>query len=77
MLFDKEIIKILEDFNIYPKSKVIQGRQAPVPSKSINFQGVVPVGFKGSGSSGTSPSSNSTVVIKWPKKKRKRKIKKK
>ena len=74
MKFDKEISKILEDFNVYPRAKAIQGRQAPVPSTNINSGGVLPSGFKGSGVSGFAPTTTSTVVMKWPKKK---KIKKK
>jgi len=70
MKFDKEIKKILEDFNIYPRSKAIQGRQAPVEGPNINGRGVVPSGFLGSGPSGIAPSSTSPVLIKFPKKKR-------
>ncbi len=75
MKFDQEILKILEDFNIYPRAKAIQGRQAPVPSTNINSGGTMPSGFKGSGVSGFAPMSTGNVVIKWPKKKKK-KIKK-
>lgn len=76
MKFDKEISKILEDFNVYPRAKTIQGRQAPVPSTNINSGGVLPSGFKGSGVSGFAPTTTSTVVINWPKKKKKIKKKK-
>jgi hypothetical protein len=74
MKFDSEILKIIEAFNIYPRSKNIQGLQAPVPSTNINSTGSLPVGFKGSGPAGIAPSSTSTILIKSPKKK---KIKKK
>jgi hypothetical protein len=76
MKFDKEISKILEDFNVYPRAKAIQGRQAPVPSTNINSGGVLPSGFKGSGVSGFAPTNSSAVVIDWPKKKKKIKKKK-
>jgi hypothetical protein len=77
MNFYKEIQKILEDFNIYPRSKAIQGRQAPVPSMNVNSTGPIPVGFKGAGPTGIAPSATSTVFLQVPKKKKKKKIKKK
>jgi len=76
MNFNKEIQKILEGHNVYPRAKSIQGRQAPVPSKNIIHHGAAPSGFKGSGPAGLSPSSTSQVLIKWPKKKKKIKKKK-
>ena len=75
MQFDKEIQKILEGHNVYPRAKAIQGRHAPVPSKNVIHHGLVPSGFKGSGPAGLAPSSTSHVLVKWPKKKKK--IKKK
>lgn len=76
MKFDKEIAKILEGFNVYPRAKAIQGRQAPVPSTNVNSGGIMPSGFKGSGVSGFAPITSGNVVIKWPNKKRKIKKKK-
>jgi hypothetical protein len=76
MKFDVEILKILEGFNVYPRAKTIQGRQAPVPSTNINSGGIMPSGFKGSGVSGFAPTNAGNIVIKWPKKKRKTKKKK-
>ena len=76
MKFDTEIHKILEGFNVYPKAKAIEGRQAPVPSTNVNSVGPQPTGFKGSGPIGIGPSAMSTILLKVPKKKRK-KIKKK
>jgi hypothetical protein len=76
MRFQQTFLKILEDYNIYPRATAIQGRQAPVPSKNVNSHGPVPSGFKGSGPAGIAPTSTSQVLIKWPKKKKK-KIKKK
>jgi hypothetical protein len=76
MKFDTEILKILEGFNVYPRAKAIQGRQAPVPSTNINSGGIMPSGFKGSGVSGFAPMNSGNVVINWPKKKRKIKKKK-
>ena len=76
MKFDSEINKLLEDFNVYPRAKAIQGRQAPVPSTNINSVGPQPMGFMGSGPTGIAPSNISTVLLKLPQKKKKR-IKKK
>jgi len=76
MQFYKEIQKILEGHNVYPRAKAIQGRHAPVPSKNIIHHGVVPSGFKGAGPAGLAPSSTSQVLVKWPKKKKKIKKKK-
>lgn len=73
--FESEIQKILEDFNIYPRAKAIQGRQAPVEGPSINSTGSLPMGFKGSGPTGIAPTEISTVLLKWPKKKKKKKKK--
>jgi hypothetical protein len=72
MNFDIEILKLLESFNVYPRAKAIQGRQAPVQGKNVNYDGVVPMGFKGSNT-----GQNSTLLIKWPKNKKKRSKKKK
>jgi hypothetical protein len=72
MNFYQEIFKILESFNVYPRAKAIQGRQAPVQGKNVNFNGVAPMGFKGSNT-----GQNSTLLVKWPKKKRRKKTKKK
>lgn len=77
MEFDKYISKLLEDFNVYPRARAIQGRQAPVPSMNVNSAGPVPVGFLGAGPTGIAPSTTSTVFLQVPKKKRKKKIKKK
>jgi len=77
MNFYTEIQKILEDFNVYPKARVVQGRQAPVPSTNVNSVGPQPTGFKGSGPIGIGPSAMSTVLLKVPKKKRKKFKKKK
>jgi hypothetical protein len=74
MKFDDEILRIIEAFNVYPRARAVQGRQAPVPSTNIDSGGILPSGFKGSGVSGFVPTSSSTVVMKLPKKK---KIKKK
>jgi hypothetical protein len=76
MKFYKEIRKILEGHNVYPRARAIQGRQAPVPSTNVNSTGPLPTGFKGSGPTGIAPSTTSTVLVKWPKKKKKIKKKK-
>ena len=73
--FDSEIKKILEDFNIYPRARAIQGRQAPVPAQNVNSVGSLPTGFKGSGPAGIAPSGIATILVKEPKKKKKKKLK--
>jgi hypothetical protein len=73
--FESEIQRILEDFNIYPKARAIQGRQAPVPAQNVNSTGPLPTGFKGSGPAGIAPGGMATILIKTPKKKRKKKKK--
>jgi hypothetical protein len=77
MKFDTEIQKILEDFNIYPRARAVQGRQAPVPSTNVDSAGPQPMGFKGSGPSGIGPSAMSTILLELPKKKKKKFKKKK
>lgn len=72
MKFDSLINKILEDFNVYPQAKNIQGRPAPSPGPNIDFRGPVPTGFKGSGPAGIAPGAQDQVVIKLPKKKKKK-----
>jgi hypothetical protein len=74
--FNKELNKILEGFNVYPKSRSVNGLQPPVPSTNVNSVGPIPTGFKGSGPAGIAPSNMSTVLVKFPKKKKKKKIKK-
>lgn len=75
--FNSEIEKILEGFNVYPRARAIQGRQAPVEGPSVSGVGSLPTGFKGSGPAGIAPSGMSTILIKVPKKKKKKKIKSK
>jgi hypothetical protein len=77
MNFYTEIQKILEGFNVYPKARAVQGRQAPVPSTNVNSVGPQPMGFKGSGPIGIGPSAMSTVLLELPKKKKKKFKKKK
>ena len=71
MEFYKEIRKLLEGYNVYPRAKV------PMDSKNMNFTGPMPTGFKGAGMAGVGPGQQSTVVLKWPKKKKKKRVKKK
>lgn len=75
--FDSEVKKLLEDFNIYPRARAIQGRQAPVPAQNVNTTGPLPMGFKGSGPAGIAPMGMATILLKEPKKKKKKKIKQK
>jgi hypothetical protein len=71
--FDREVERILEDFNIFPRARAIQGRQAPVPAQNVNSTGPLPVGFKGSGPAGIAPGGMSTIMVKMPKKKKRKK----
>lgn len=71
--FDLEVKRLLESFNIYPKARAIQGRQAPVPAQNVNTTGPLPTGFKGSGPAGIAPNGMSTVLVEIPKKKKKKK----
>ena len=71
--FDSKIQKLLEDFNVYPRAKKIDSRPAPLAGKNINFSGPVPAGFKGAGIPGIAPGQESTVLVKLPEKKKKKK----
>lgn len=73
--FDLEIKKILEGFNVYPRARAIQGRQAPISGPNVDGVGPLPTGFKGAGPAGIAPGNMSTILIKAPKKKKKKKIK--
>jgi len=72
--FDQAVEKILEDFNVYPQARNVYGRPAPSPGPNINFTGPLPSGFKGAGIPGIAPGQESGVVVKWPKKKKTKRI---
>ena len=72
MNFDNIVDKLLEDFNVYPQAKNIQGRPAPSPGPNINFRGPVPSGFKGAGPQGIAPGQQDQVIIKLTTKKKKK-----
>ena len=73
MNFNIVVAKLLEDFNVYPQARSIQGRPAPSPGPNINFKGAIPAGFKGAGPQGIAPGQQDQVIIKvTPKKKKKR-----
>jgi hypothetical protein len=74
--FDSEVKRLLEDFNIYPRARAIQGRQAPVAGPNVNGAGALPTGFKGAGPAGIAPGNMSMILIKAPKKKKRKKKKK-
>lgn len=63
--------QFVEDFNIFPKARAINGRPMPSPGPNINFSGPLPVGFKGAGVPGIAPGAEQPVLIKLPKKKKK------
>lgn len=71
--FNNRVSKLLEDFNVYPRAKKIDSRPAPVAGKNINFTGTLPTGFKGAGLPGIAPGQESTVLVKLPQKKKKKK----
>jgi len=73
MKFNSLVAKLLEDFNVYPQTRNIQGRPAPSPGPNINFRGPLPSGFKGAGPQGIAPGQQDQVVIKMVTKKKKRK----
>jgi hypothetical protein len=72
MNFDLIVKSLLEDFNIYPQAKNIQGRPAPSPGPNIDFRGPMPTGFKGSGPQGIAPGQENQILIKANKKKNQR-----
>ena len=72
--FDSEIKKILEGFNVYPRARAIQGRTAPVPAQNVNSTGPLPTGFMGSGPTGIAPAGMATILLKTPKKIKKKKL---
>ena len=64
-MFDELIKKLLEGFNVYPRS-----HYPLTPGPSINSTGVTPSGFLGGGLPGVNPPS-SAIVLK-PKIKKKK-----
>lgn len=73
MKFNSLVIKLLEDFNVYPQARNIQGRPAPSSGPNIDFRGPLPAGFKGAGPQGIAPGQQDQVVIKLISKKKKKK----
>lgn len=63
--------QFVEDFNIFPRARAINGRPMPSPGPNINFSGPLPVGFKGAGVPGIAPGAEQPVIIRLPKKKKK------
>jgi hypothetical protein len=65
-MFDDFVKKILEGFNVFPRSKppMQSGPNAVGP-------GPVPAGFLGGGLPGINPGGSAQLVIKTPKKKKK------
>jgi hypothetical protein len=66
MKFDEIYLKLLEDFNIPPKVKHVQGY-----GPNVNFRGAQPRGFKGANTPGIAPDAGEQILIKLPKKKKK------
>jgi hypothetical protein len=71
MLYNNTVLRILEDFNIFPRAKPHLG-QGP----NIDFRGATPSGFLGGGLPGIN-ATGSMVPMQLPKKKKKKKINKK
>jgi hypothetical protein len=71
MRFDNLVIRLLEDFNVYPRARDIGGRPAPSPGPNIDSRGALPTGFKGANLPGIAPDPGQTVFVKVPKKKEK------
>lgn len=70
----KDFVK--EDFNVFPQAKAIYGKPMPSPGKNVTFDGPLPTGFKGTGAPGIAPGAESGVLVKLPKFKKKKKVKK-
>lgn len=66
--FDSLVQRIIEDFNIYPKQKHVSGS-----GPNIDFRGPLPTGFKGANLPGIAPDSGEQLIIKLPKKKKRKK----
>lgn len=64
MLYDNIVLKLLEDFNIFPRAKPHLG-QGP----NVDFRGPVPSGFLGGGLPGIN-ATGSMVPVKLKKKKK-------
>ena len=73
MKFIDLVNKLLEDLNVYPQAKNVYGRPAPSPGPNINFRGSVPQGFKGANVPGIAPDDGQAVLIRLPKKNKKKK----
>lgn len=65
--FDILVKQVLEDFNIYPKPKHVAGS-----GPNIDFRGPLPTGFKGANVPGIAPDSGEQVILRLPKKKKKK-----
>lgn len=72
MRFDSLVARLVEDFNIYPRARDIQGRPAPSPGPNIDFRGALPTGFKGANLPGIAPDAGQPTLIKVSKKKKKK-----
>ena len=70
MISFKSFCSVREDFNIFPRSRAIQGRPMPSPGPNVNFTGPLPTGFKGAGPVGIAPGAETPVKIKISKKKK-------
>lgn len=68
MKFNTFVKKLLEDFNVAPRAKHFYN-----VGPNIDNRGPLPTGFKGSNLPGIAPDSGNQVLIKLPKKKKKKK----
>lgn len=69
MSFDSLVLKLLEDFNIAPRPKNVAGT-----GPNIDFRGAQPRGFKGANLPGIAPDAGEQLLIRLPKKKKKKTI---
>lgn len=74
MKFNNIVKQLIEDFNIFPRAKHINGRPGPKSGPNIDFRGATPTGFKGANLPGIAPDPGPTVLIKMSKKKKKKTI---
>lgn len=71
-MFDNLVKQLLEGFNVFPRAK------APMSSgPNAIGPGPLPAGFLGGGLPGINPGQSAQLIIKTPKKNKKKKVTKK
>jgi len=69
MKFNNIVKKLLEDFNIPPRVKHVNSF-----GPNIDVRGELPTGFKGANLPGVAPDAGQQLLIRLPKKKKKKVI---